>query len=57
MKRHHSGEVAATRDRLPLILITHIVFLRNRRVMIFANPDLADVKKKIKKIRFLLLVI
>ena len=35
MKRHHAGEVPATRDRLPLILVTYIVFSEKQKAYDF----------------------
>ncbi len=35
MKSHHAGEVSATRDRLPLILVTCIVFSEKQKAYDF----------------------
>lgn len=35
MKRHHAGEVPATCDRLPVSLVTHIVFSERQKAYDF----------------------
>jgi putative endonuclease len=35
MRRHHAGEVPATQDRLPLILVTYIVFSEKQKAYDF----------------------
>jgi predicted GIY-YIG superfamily endonuclease len=35
MSRHHAGDVPATRDRLPLSLITYIVFSEKQKAYDF----------------------
>jgi putative endonuclease len=34
MKRHHSGQVSATQNRLPVLLVTYIVFSEKLKRMI-----------------------
>jgi putative endonuclease len=34
MRRHHAGEVPATKDRVPLVLITYIVFQKSKKLIL-----------------------
>jgi len=37
MRRHQAGEVLATQERLPLVLITYIVFSEKKKHMILKS--------------------
>jgi predicted GIY-YIG superfamily endonuclease len=52
MKRHHSGQVPATQNRLPLVLVTYVVFSEKQKAYDFekylkTGPGRAVMNKRL----------